>query len=72
MRQFVLEYEDDENDILKKMCEPYDSKIVYRKQRLVKMLSSLAKVRYVSTDLRKAAITSIIKYDFYTFYLQSR
>lgn len=61
MRQFVLEVEEDENDSLKKICEPYDTKIVYRKQRSIKLLNPLVKVRYISTDLRKAAITNIIK-----------
>uniref|UniRef100_T1HU44 Sodium leak channel NALCN n=1 Tax=Rhodnius prolixus TaxID=13249 RepID=T1HU44_RHOPR len=60
MRQFVLEVEEDENDSLKKICEPYDTKIVYRKQRSIKLLNPLVKVRYISTDLRKAAITNII------------
>lgn len=62
MRQFVLEYKDEENECLKKICcESYDVKIVYRKQRLVKMLNNLNKVRYVNSDLRKTSITSIIK-----------
>ncbi|BES93887.1 voltage-gated ion channel [Nesidiocoris tenuis] len=61
MRQFVLEYKDEENECLKKICcESYDVKIVYRKQRLVKMLNNLNKVRYVNSDLRKTSITSII------------
>ncbi|XP_024086149.1 sodium leak channel non-selective protein isoform X2 [Cimex lectularius] len=60
MRQFVVEVEEDENDSLKKLCEPYNSKIVYRKQRSVKLLSQLIKVRYVSIELKKAAVTNII------------
>ncbi|KAL1109977.1 hypothetical protein AAG570_014086 [Ranatra chinensis] len=59
MRQFVLEEEDD-NEGVKKIYETYDSKVVYRKQRSVKLLSNLPKVRYISSDLRKAAISNII------------
>lgn len=61
MRQFVYEMEEDENEGVKRVCEVFDSKVVYRKQRPVKLLSNLPKVRNVSTDLRKAAIAYIIK-----------
>ncbi|KAG8306969.1 hypothetical protein J6590_034514 [Homalodisca vitripennis] len=60
MRQFVFELGDDENEGVKKIIEVFDSKVVYRKQRPIKLLSNLPKVRHVNTDLRKAAITFII------------
>ncbi|XP_014279974.1 sodium leak channel NALCN isoform X3 [Halyomorpha halys] len=61
MRQFVLERpKDDENENLKKICELYESKVVYRKQRSVKLLSNIHKVRYGSSELKKAAIGNII------------
>lgn len=64
MRQFVYEMEDDDNSegALKKISEEiFDSKIVYRKQKPVKILNDLPKVRTVSTKLRKSAISHIIK-----------
>lgn len=61
MRQFVFELGDDENEGVKKVTEVFDSKVVYRKQRPIKLLNNLPKVRHVNTDLRKAAITYIIK-----------
>lgn len=64
MRQFVYEMEDDETSEggLKKISEEiFDSKIVYRKQKAVKILNDLRKVRTVSTKLRKSAICHIIK-----------
>lgn len=61
MRQFVFELGDDENEGVKKITEIFDSKVVYRKQRPIKLLNNLPKVRHVNTDLRKAAITYIIK-----------
>ncbi|XP_054265506.1 sodium leak channel NALCN isoform X2 [Macrosteles quadrilineatus] len=60
MRQFVFELGDDENEGVKKIIEVFDSKVVYRKQRPIKLLNNLPKVRHVNTDLRKAAITYII------------
>lgn len=64
MRQFVYEMEDDDNGEsgLKKISEEiFDSKVVYRKQKPVKILNNLRKVRTVSTKLRKSAICHIIK-----------
>lgn len=61
MRQFVYEMEDDENESTKKMCDVFDSKVVYRKQRSMKLLNSLPKIKHVTTELRKASITYIIK-----------
>nr|CAD7262605.1 unnamed protein product [Timema shepardi] len=61
MRQFVLEVEEEEPEAgVKKISEVFDSKIVYRKQRPVKVLASTPKVRNVSTHLRKAAVAYII------------
>lgn len=64
MRQFVYEMEDDETSEggLKKISEEiFDSKIVYRKQKPVKIMNDLRKVRTVSTKLRKSAVCYIIK-----------
>ncbi|KAK7862065.1 hypothetical protein R5R35_011485 [Gryllus longicercus] len=60
MRQFVYEVEDEESEGIKKVNEVFDSKIVYRKQKPIKILSSTPKVRNITTYLRKAAITYII------------
>lgn len=61
MRQFVYEVEDEENEGTKKISEAFDSKMVYRKQRPVKILNDPPKVRNVVTTLKKAAVTYIIK-----------
>lgn len=61
MRQFVFELGDEDSEGMKKIIEIFDSKVVYRKQRPIKLLSNLPKVRHVNTDLRKAAIIYIIK-----------
>lgn len=62
MRQFIFEVEDDETaEGVKKVNETFDSKMVYRKQRPVKILNNPPKVRSIVTNLRKAAITYIIK-----------
>jgi hypothetical protein len=61
MRQFVYEVEDDENEGNKRINETFDSKMVYRKQRPVQILNKPLKVRTVETNLKKAAVTYIIK-----------
>lgn len=61
MRQFVYEVEDEENELAKKINETFDSKMVYRKQRPVKILNNPPKSRNVATCLKKAAIIYIIK-----------
>lgn len=61
MRQFVLEVEDEENEGAKRTNETFDSKIVYRKQRPVKILNNPPKVRSVVTNLKKASVIYIIK-----------
>jgi hypothetical protein len=61
MRQFVYEVEEDETEGVKKVNEVFDSKIVYRKHKPVKILTNPPKVRNISTNLRKAAIQYIIK-----------
>ncbi|XP_076278980.1 sodium leak channel NALCN-like isoform X4 [Lasioglossum baleicum] len=63
MRQFVFEMENEENEGVKKVNETFDSKMIYRKQRPVKILNNPPKVRNVVTSLKKAAVTYIIKYD---------
>ncbi|XP_076223619.1 sodium leak channel non-selective protein na [Nomia melanderi] len=60
MRQFVFEMENEENEGVKKVNETFDSKMIYRKQRPVKILNNLPKVRNVVTSLKKAAVTYII------------
>ncbi|XP_018580232.1 sodium leak channel non-selective protein isoform X2 [Anoplophora glabripennis] len=63
MRQFVYETEDDENSEsgIKKISEEvFDSKIVYRKQKPLKVLNNLPKVRVVNLKLKKTAVAHII------------
>lgn len=64
MRQFVYETEDDENSesCLKKPQECIDTKIVYRKQKPLKILNDLTKVRVVNNKLKKTSIQHIIRY----------
>lgn len=64
MRQFVYEAEEDENGCARRFNETFDSKMVYRKQRPVKILNNPPKVRTAAISLRKAAINYIIKYLF--------
>lgn len=61
MRQFVFEMENEENEGVKKINETFDSKMIYRKQRPVKILNNPSKVRNVVTSLKKAAVIYIIK-----------
>ncbi|XP_023021083.2 sodium leak channel non-selective protein na isoform X1 [Leptinotarsa decemlineata] len=63
MRQFVSETEDDENSEggIKKISEEvFDSKIIYRKQKPLKILNNLPKVRVVNLKLKKTAVAHII------------
>ncbi|XP_063985315.1 sodium leak channel NALCN isoform X1 [Diachasmimorpha longicaudata] len=60
MRQFVLDIEDEKNEAAKRMNETFDSKMVYRKQRPVKILNNPPKVRNVVVSLKKAAVIYII------------
>ncbi|KAG5889289.1 hypothetical protein JTB14_007050 [Gonioctena quinquepunctata] len=63
MRQFVYETEDDENSEggIKKISEEvFDSKIIYRKQKPLKILINLPKVRVVNLKLKKTAVAHII------------
>lgn len=62
MRQFVFEMETEENEGVKKINETFDSKMIYRKQRPVKILNNPPKVRNVVTNLKKAAVIYIIKW----------
>lgn len=64
MRQFVYETEDDENSegVIKKISEEvYDTKIVYRKQKPLKVLNNLPKVRVANSKLKKATVAHILK-----------
>lgn len=64
MRQFVYETEEDENpeSYMKKISqEVFDSKIPYRKQKPLKILNILPKVRSSNSKLKKTSIIQIIK-----------
>ncbi|EEZ98774.1 sodium leak channel NALCN [Tribolium castaneum] len=63
MRQFVYETEEDENSeggIKKLSEETYDSKIIYRKQKPLKVLNNLPKVRVENIKLKKTSVSFII------------
>ncbi|XP_031343875.1 sodium leak channel non-selective protein-like isoform X3 [Photinus pyralis] len=63
MRQFVYETEDDPNseNVAKKISEEvFDSKVIYRKQKPLKVLYNLPKVRVVDSKLKKASIAHIV------------
>ncbi|CAH1113399.1 unnamed protein product [Psylliodes chrysocephalus] len=63
MRQFVYETEDDENSEggIKKLCEEvFDTKVIYRKQKPLKILNNLTKVRVVNLKLKKTAVAQIV------------
>lgn len=65
MRQFVYETEDDETSEggIKKISEEvFNSKIIYRKQKPLRVLNNLPKVRVVNSKLKKASIAHIIRY----------
>lgn len=64
MRQFVYEMEDEEGSegLMKKISEEiFDTKVIYRKQKPIRTLNDLPKVRTVGIKLRKSAIAHIIK-----------
>ncbi|KAI5711507.1 hypothetical protein M8J75_000925 [Diaphorina citri] len=62
MRHFVYEMEDDEtlNQASTNIRDIYHTKVIYKKQRLFKLLINPTKVRINSTELRKAEVTNII------------
>ncbi|XP_065156666.1 sodium leak channel NALCN isoform X2 [Atheta coriaria] len=63
MRQFVFETENGENsEGLKKLSEEiFDSKIIYRKQRPLKILNNnIPKVRVINFKLKKTSVAHII------------
>lgn len=62
MRHFVYEMEDDEtlNQASINIRDIYHTKVIYKKQRLFKLLVNPTKVRVNSTELRKAEVTNII------------
>lgn len=65
MRQFVYETEDDEtceSGVKKINEEVFNSKIIYRKQKPLKVINNLPKVRVVNSKLKKASISHIIRY----------
>lgn len=74
MRQFVCEEQDELDGATGKKyigSSPWDCKIVYRKQRPVRTLAPAPKIRQGTTDLRKAAVTFIIKSIFFTCIIHS-
>lgn len=67
MKQFVLELENEDPSGLESCKRPvseyWESNVVFRKQKPVRIMNKTAKVRAVGSSLRKLAITHIIKYD---------
>lgn len=64
MRQFVYETEDDETSeggVKKINEEVFNSKIIYKKQKPLKVLNNLPKVRVVNSKLKRASVAHIIK-----------
>ncbi|CAH0384534.1 unnamed protein product [Bemisia tabaci] len=62
MRQFVYDMADDESisESIKRLNEVLNTRVIYQKQRPLKLLSNLQKVRTITSELRKASITAII------------
>ncbi|CAG9857935.1 unnamed protein product [Phyllotreta striolata] len=64
MRQFVHETENDDGASeggVKKLCEEvFDTKVIYRKQKPLKILNDLTKVRVVNLKLKKTAVAQIV------------
>lgn len=64
MKQFVMELEADDLhlEISKRpMSECWESNVVFRKQKPIRIINKTAKVRLAGNSLRKLAITHIIK-----------
>uniref|UniRef100_A0A1I8PTZ5 Sodium leak channel NALCN n=1 Tax=Stomoxys calcitrans TaxID=35570 RepID=A0A1I8PTZ5_STOCA len=63
MKQFVIELETDDPSMescKRPMSEYWESKMVFRKQKPVRIMNKTAKVRSAGSSLRKLAITHII------------
>ncbi len=66
MKQFVIELESDdpmamESSNKRPISECWESHVVFRKQKPVRIMNKTSKVRSVGCSLRKSAITHIIK-----------
>lgn len=64
MRQFVSDVEEEDGttiaDITKKTSDLFNTPIIYRKQRPFKLLTNPSKVRVVTPDAKKAAISALL------------
>ncbi|CAH1967575.1 unnamed protein product [Acanthoscelides obtectus] len=63
MRQFVYENEEEDTaeiSIKKANEDVFDTKVIYRKQKPLKVLNELPKVRVATTKLKKTAVSQII------------
>ncbi|VEN39964.1 unnamed protein product [Callosobruchus maculatus] len=63
MRQFVYENEEEDSteiSIKKANDDVFDTKVIYRKQKPLKVLNELPKVRVATTKLKKTAVSQII------------
>ncbi|XP_073827842.1 sodium leak channel non-selective protein na isoform X1 [Musca autumnalis] len=66
MKQFVIELENDDPSMescKRPISEYWESKMVFRKQKPVRIMNKTAKVRSAGSSLRKLAITHIINFD---------
>lgn len=65
MKQFVIELESDDPSMIESCKRPisecWESNVVFRKQKPVRIMNKTPKVRSVGSSLRKLAITHIIK-----------
>lgn len=65
MKQFVIELESDDPLAMESSKRPisecWESNVVFRKQKPVRIMNKTSKVRSVGCSLRKSAITHIIK-----------
>ena len=65
MKQFVTELEVEDPSLIegckRPISECWESNIVFRKQKPVRIMNKTPKVRSVGSSLRKLAITHIIK-----------
>ena len=65
MKQFVIELESDDPSMIESCKRPisecWESNVVFRKQKPVRIMNKTAKVRSIGSSLRKLAITHIIK-----------
>lgn len=63
MRQFIYETEENEQaeNIVVKKKEELDNEAVYRKQKPLKVLNNLPKVRVVNNCFKNASVSNIIE-----------